>query len=222
MPLNDRRRWHIEDPAPGIDLDQIEPISRRARALLCRSGSPALHRAFVSLWGVGSILAGIDYHAARFMEGLATVDQDSKPDFLVLRNEAVAWVNRVGQLCYFARSVLTAESERTTLTPTIDSVMLFRRKHTAHRSIDAPHREDTEHLQISHAIAFSELSGSLWIPRAGQPSQTTEKYPLGTHYLAFQMQDAAKVHQRLVVERDHRSVMEEGYKVLLLALAGDA
>jgi hypothetical protein len=223
MSLNDRRRWRIPDPRPGVALDAIEPVPVRARALLSRSVTPVSEESFVQVWGAASMLMGLHYHQVRFIEG-AEEDCSSPPfDLLVPRNEAVAWVNRVGQLRYFIKSQLVTEALGPQSTPAIDEVLPFRMKHTAHRSVDSPRKEDTLDLQLSQAIAFSELAGAQWAPRPGVQLPPNGMPSFTTHFITFQMRVSESERRTLNLEIAHPQVMAEGYTVLASLLeAGDA
>ena len=213
MSINDARKWYLTDPMPGAALATIEPLSERAKALLVRSRSTLLHTAFIQVVGAVHMLSGLDYHFKQFVtaiqRGGGLLPQDTSP----IRHEAVAWINRLGQFHYFARSKLVLRNVSVG-TPTIDQLLPFRHKHTAHRSIDKPRAEDSESLQVGHAMAMTDLSGTLWVPR---PPFTPAESPMPsvqTHFLAFQLQASQGEHRTLVIERDHPIVMLEAYSVL--------
>ena len=65
-----------------------------------------------------------------------------------LRHEAVAYVNRLGQLHFFAKSLGHHH-----LLPKTTELLPFRHKHTAHRSIDQPQAESADELR-SQTMAF--------------------------------------------------------------------
>jgi len=213
MPLQDRRAWLLDDPCPGIDLSEIAPVSLRTEALILRSPSPLLHTNFVQIMGAASILAGIEYHYSNFIDLVRQLPSLPGRRFDTVRHEAIAWVNRVGQLHYFCTSPLVRQHLANADTPAIDSVLPFRDKHSAHRSIDAPRREDTPHLQMVHAMMLSDLSGSLWTPRHDGAHQSEQ--PLcTTHYAAFQIQLPEGKYKNLVIELEHQQIMLEGYSVI--------
>ncbi|HET6892512.1 MAG TPA: hypothetical protein VFH31_15520 [Pyrinomonadaceae bacterium] len=74
---------------------------------------------------------------------------DERGIFEMLNHEAVAYLNRLGQFYYFAKALKVNAH-----LPRAYQLMLFRNKHTAHRSIDAPLNEDSD-LREVHATAFS-------------------------------------------------------------------
>jgi hypothetical protein len=220
--MNNRRNWSIVDPDANVELTDIPVLARRARALVCRSPSPVLDRAFVQVWGAVSMLLAMHYHCARFLEGLQESEGTYPRDLMIPRNEAVAWLNRLGQFHYFTSSELVTSADNIPSTPTIDSILPFRHKHAAHRSLDAPRKDDTPELQISQAIALSELSGSYWIPRNGVLDASALP-SFNTHYFAFQIRDTTESRKTFNLEVDHDKVMLEGYKVIeSLLQSGDA
>lgn len=220
-PLNDRRTWNFADPYPDIALDEIEHIPSRAKALIYRSQSALLHTHFVQIVGVKSILSGLDYHYNGFMEMLRRLERPPGPAFEAVRHEAVAWLNRVGQLYYFLKSKLVSDRLSDIQMSAIDAVMPFRQKHTAHRSIDAPKKEDSPASQLYQAMSMSEVGGALWYSRNGPPWQFMLP-SAETHYLCFQipLEDGGRAtHVELNIELQHPLVMNEGYAVLAKLLS---
>jgi hypothetical protein len=66
--MRQRKNWIVGDPATGLPLDQIEPLSLRAHALLVRSDeSPAVATGFLDLAGAIEMLAGMEYHHGNFV-----------------------------------------------------------------------------------------------------------------------------------------------------------
>ncbi len=213
MSLNDFNNWRIEDPYNGVPLADIASISSRATALLARSKSSLLHTNFIQIYSALSILSGIEYHQNRFVEGISKLPTDIPRDFSSVMHEAVAWVNRVGQFYYFKSSALVVNHGSVPATPTIDSIMIFRDKHTAHRSADKPRYEDTFYLQTIHAASLSGMIGFSWIPRLDHPGKSLSSPSIKTHMLSFQIQmPEGKAHD-LVIERDSFSILLEGYTV---------
>ncbi len=66
-----------------------------------------------------------------------------------LHHEAVAYLNRLGQFVYFAEAV-----QLESMLPRAKELLIFRHKHTSHRSIDKPRNESIE-LREMHAMAFN-------------------------------------------------------------------
>lgn len=170
--------WHFTDPFPDLRLMEIAPISVRALSWLARASKDASfpHQSVVQIAGGAKMLGGLEYHHQNFMRRFELLtpmygrqaafikhalgqlpDQQPFPassdaERVILdelNHEAIAYINRLGQFFTFAKSC-GAES----FLPRAAELMLFRHKHTAHRSIDAPRREDTSHLQEVHAMSF--------------------------------------------------------------------
>ena len=209
--LNNRESWTIKDPAPDLALPEISILSERAKALMFRSSSPLLKSDFIQIYGVTSILAGIEYHFANFMKAFGKLRSIEEPVSQAVLHEAVAWLNRVGQFDAFRRSDLLKKNAPANAAPTIEHVMPFRNKHAAHRSVDAPHGENPSTRPL-HAIMLSELGFTYWTSR--QPPQTPGVDIKQTHYLAFQIRLNGAESRNLVIERDHPKVMQEGYGLI--------
>lgn len=223
QPLNDRRSWNTADPHEGIPLEFIEPLSARAQSLLVRSKSPLLHKHFMQIGGVVSMLSGLTYHHDNFVAYQRKLERKFHNDYAPLKHEAVAWVNRVGQLYYFAKSNLVQSMLGVVAIPAIESVMPFRNKHVAHRSFDVPRKEDNSYLQVMHAMSLSDIGGMMWTPRPGTPpADITLGPPVDTHYASFQIQGGDSAVYDLAIEREHPLVLREGYEILLGLLAETA
>lgn len=218
--LNDRRNWNMADPHEGIPLELIEPLSARAHSLLVRSKSPLLHEHFMQIGGVVSILSGLTYHHDNFVAYQRKLERKFNNDYAPLRHEAVAWVNRVGQLYYFAKSSLVQSTLRIVEIPSLESIMPFRNKHVAHRSFDVPRKEDDSCLQVMQAMSLSDIGGMMWTPRPGMPPvEIALGPPVDTHYASFQIRGGDRAVYDLAVEREHPLVLREGYEILSSLLA---
>src|SRR5664279_957318 len=203
MSLNDRASWGWADPCPDKALVQIEVISLRAHALVSRSPSPLLREHFIQIAGVVDILSGLDYHFSNFKRYVKLVQVGSEAGHAELRHEAVAWVNRTGQLHYFVTSHLVKGGSGSIQTPAIDAVLPFRHKHTAHRSSDSPRKSDTAHVRTVHAMSLSILGGTLWTPRKGHRHEPSYTSPADTHFLTFQIQEPVGTSHDLSIEQAH-------------------
>jgi hypothetical protein len=212
--VNDIRNWRIVDPRPGEPLDSITPYSMRARVLVARGASnPILQTSFLQLAGAVSILQGLDYHRDRFVSLISGLAGGAETDEGHLLHEAIAYINRVGQFYYFAESDLVKTRIGRLLTPTMDALVKFRHKHTAHRSIDKPRVEDTQQLQTVHAMTLSEFGGRLWHPKEKLPPGFVGPY-WGRAYLVYQIHTGSKDVFELVIERDHERLMAEAYEII--------
>lgn len=211
--------WHFRDPCPESELTDIPNVSIRAMSWLARaSQSPNFpHDRVLQIAGGARILGGLDYHHHNFMEllrGLESFNLRKKAWFNnaigkarnfgespilqneelrtveMLNHEAIAYINRLGQFFTFARShkvdaILRRASE----------LMIFRHKHAAHRSIDAPRPDDTPHLQEVHAMSFNfHLMMEVSFP-------------------VFQIHDSNRV-VTFHMNSDHEVVMKEAFAAL--------
>lgn len=220
--LNNRRNWNIADPNEGISLESIQPLSSRAESLIARSTSSLLREHFIQIHGVASILSGLTYHHDRFALLRAALKPRFGNDYGPIRHEAVAWVNRVGQLYYFVNSQLVRSRLGGVSIPTVENVMPFRHKHTAHRSFDAPRDEDSAGTKVLHAMSMSDTGGILWTPKSmGTKPGDISTPPVDTHYLSFQIRGKDNRVHNFALERDHPLVLGEGYDVLSRLLASD-
>lgn len=211
--------FNFIDPFPHIPLDDILPVSTRAESWLARAskanqfseGEPA------QILGAVQTLCGLDYHHDQFihylgrlatylkrkkafMDGLKDIPSGSKvsPPFptsterahlTAFRHEAIAYLNRLGQFYYFAKSkkldhILVRSNE----------LLVFRHKHTAHRSIDQPKGEPLT-LREMHAMAFDF---HVW---------NADSFPV------FQINDGEQ-HIFFHMKNDHPLIMEEVFRLL--------
>lgn len=180
--------FHIRDSHPDVELREIRPTEARIRSLVARN----IHACEslddnASIVGSLRIIDGLSYHyrnykrlcdelegylkrhgdyAAALKSGEHIADLQSpglanEDEALLLDNihhETVAYLNRMGQFFYFARR-LGAISRM----PRISSLMPFRNKHTAHRSIDAPRDEAVVERRLQ-AISMASISLSNGVP----------------------------------------------------------
>lgn len=209
--------FHIADPHPKERLNGITPLSARARSWLARVtyGIPEIES--IQTVGAVTMLEGLDYHYARFMElvnrlepyysgflGGAAEDLPNQSsefaqrpfptttemeDLNALDHESVAYLNRLGQFHTFAKARgLAARLVKA------HELMVFRNKHAAHRSIDKP-RGESQQEREHQAMTF----GFYRLTRAGFP---TYQIISGKRHHEFQMR------------RDHPIVMQEAIDAL--------
>jgi hypothetical protein len=226
--------WNLVDENQGKALDEINPLSSRARSMLVRNRTnPLLKFGFINVTGAIEMLEGLEYHhdnVIRLSSALAAGARISETN---VNHEAVAYLNRLGQLFYFSKSefVRNAIIDVTPLIPTIARFMVFRNKHTAHRSIDAPRPEDTEDLRLAHARAVSSVMGSIFSRKPNSMELLYPEFgvPIGLDVLKLHMQKelwsknfktfqtfdtAAGGHVNFTVEIDHPTIAVEAYSVI--------
>lgn len=220
---------NFKDPHEGIDLDEIHPLSERAASHIARSRNLSiLKHSFVNIHGAVEMMQGLTYHHARFMS-LVESCHTTVPTLQTagaLRHEIVAYLNRLGQFWSFSKSDLVKEycpSTEETL-PTISKLIVFKNKHSAHRSIDAPKAKDTDGLQVMNAISLSTLGPQIFHPKPGHtsPDRSSENTDIDleelrcslyrNEYLGFQIYDVKhSTHVQFFIERDHELIMREAY-----------
>lgn len=163
------------------------------------------------------MLSGLDYHYDNFMSKFKLLKsyyqrQEKRMDLLkkgmrnnspnslataselqvleCLEHEAFAYINKLGQFYYFAKAFgLESQLSRAS------ELMRFRHKHTAHRSIDSPRKDDDANVQEWHAQAFG--FGRISID----------------YFLVFQITDhqgSVQFHMR----NDHPIIMQQTFEVL--------
>ena len=172
-------RFNVADPSHGLPLEKISHLIDRLASWLARAtADPAFDESqSVQIIGAVHVLQGMDYHYraylahevlgrayllrleafTRTLKGAGVIPAQDFPRASVdeamhleaLNHEAVAYLNRLGQFYYFARSI-----GRLAEVPRLCALIHFRNKHGAHRSIDVPRGEEPE-VQVGQAMAFS-------------------------------------------------------------------
>lgn len=219
------------DPCPGIALDAISPLSRRAYALMMRNRTkPLLKEGFINIVGAVEMLSGLEYHHDNFVRLSGQLASGQSLDETYPYHEAVAYLNRLGQLYYFARSPLVAKAglDPAAMIPTMEKYVLFRMKHSAHRSIDNP-RHESDNAQILQAMSLTRAWGKMMSLKPGAPNifptpgaaldargvQEFYRKQWQTSYLTFQIYDEDhQMHLNLVLEKEHPHICAEAYSLL--------
>lgn len=206
-------RFNITDPHPGERLGDIMPLSARARSWLARVNVGIPEDESIQAVGAITMLEGLDYHYSRFVKlvnrlgpyfscrGAAWPANSGEAvqrlfptateaeDLNGLDHESVAYLNRLGQFHTFAKAHGLASRLLKT-----HELIVFRNKHTAHRSIDAP-RGESQHEREYQAMTF----GFYRLTRGGFPT--------------YQILSGRK-HHEFDMCRDHPLVMQEAIDVL--------
>jgi len=214
-----RDRWELADPSPAAQLDEVKPLSRRARSVLARRiGDDFVQENFVRLFGALRMLEGLDYHNANFLGIVCEFTRDDFSSEHLINHELVAYLNRLGQFHYFATSQFVAKAlNRRPSLAFIGTLLLFRHKFAAHRSIDKPRKEDSDQLALSLAIHTLDTP-VLMIPR----KQADPYRPMGRKayvrseqwrkmFAGFKVRLDSGRWCRFYPERDHPMVMKEAY-----------
>ena len=226
------------NPEPGTRLEAISPLSQRAYALMMRNRTkPALQEGFIHIIGAIEMLAGLEYHHDNLVRLSGLLAAGKVLDETCLYHEAVAYVNRLGQFHYFAKSALVAKTVTEPLSkiPIIQKFLPFRMKHAAHRSLDNPKKE-TENTQILQAMSLSRSVGRMMTLKPGAadilPPQgaTVDAAGLARFrqmqwqncYLTFQLFDQdAEAHLNLILEKEHPMISTEAYDLIASVVLWD-
>ena len=198
------KTWTVKDRHPELTLQDIIPISHRAFSLVSRNSETlASKEGAMNLLGVLDMLEALDYHFNNFItlkNSDSTINQ---------KHEAVAYLNRVGQLYYFTKSDFTKELisnlDLDSHMSKVNYLKEFRMKNTAHRSLDWPKDESEEYrnrqaLTMLGATNFMFLGNQEYIlPIQKKDSNETELY-------------------YFTPETDHEIVMNQTYKLLELLI----
>lgn len=136
---------------------------------------------------------------------LRPTDSDSRL-FKNAQYEAAAYLCRLGQFYYFAKSAFMADVVAAGSITAIQRLIVFRHKFAAHRSIDKP-QGDLDELQTLHAMSLA-LGGMVWHPLSN-----------GRLAMSFQIRTESSGAENFVPEVDHPAVMGEAYELLSSVLA---
>jgi hypothetical protein len=128
----------------------------------------------------------------------------------------------MGQFYYFAHSDFAKQfvADPDALAPTIARYKRFRDKHSAHRAIDAPRNDDTQHARSNYAWALSSLGGMGFAPKPAQPSRSGPQ-PFNPrviwlqNYFQLQLFDGTPGSAlNFSLEREHPAISVEAYRLL--------
>ena len=213
-----RMRIFLPDPMPGAPLACVQPIALRAKCWYARVWDVMPEDQCMHWLAAVTILSALEYHQLNYIrlaellqsyfgrafkplrihdgssvrERLALSGPSLEEEFHseALDNEAVAYFNRLGQFYYFSRG-----RELLPVMPRTQELIVFRHKHTAHRSADVQRKETPEEI-ASQSTAF----GFARFLQNGQPS--------------YQMREG-EIWQTFTMKTDHPVVMAEAMSVLL-------
>lgn len=169
---NNIDNYNLIDNNSDKEIDAIHPLSARAFSLVARNWTrPLLKLGFINVTGAIEMLEGFEYHHDNIIRLSAELAKGERVSETNINHEAVAYLNRLGQFYYFTKSdfVGNAISDVDAIIPTIAKFLVFRNKHTAHRSMDAPKKDDTYDLKLSHARAVSSVMGSMFSCKPNAP-----------------------------------------------------
>jgi hypothetical protein len=222
--------FQLKDPAPSVPLKDISPISSRALALLVRNQKqPILKTGFLNIYGATDMIDGLEHHCENFMRLIQQLinapafSTESRALENHLRHEIVAYLNRMGQFYYFVKSRFVTEriSGAIELIPIISKFILLREKHTAHRSIDWPRKEDSVHHQQLQAWGLSSISSLTFSPKdkskalANSQKIADPRIMWGENYLCLQMRGKGENEFiNFSVEQEHPKISLEAFNLI--------
>jgi hypothetical protein len=230
------------DPCPGVELGDIPSLGVRAYALMIRRrGHPLLSEHFLNVVGAIEMLSGLHYHQSNIIRlgallASAPWEDSVREEYETnVFHEAVAYVNRMGQFYYFARSacVRKALNGASAHIPTIEKFIGFRMKYTAHRSIDVP-RGEAGHVLEAQARTMSRAIGMIMTLKPGAPermwsgtvkadspeAREMHRQQWQTRDATFQLLDDVRgIFVNLTIAREHESIAKEAYGVIASILA---
>lgn len=185
----------IPDPSPSSYRQCKEPI-RKIHLVFALSASKDEFRTYGErLLGIMEMVEGLKYHYVR----IRGYERSARKRAVELENscrsgerialsptnhhlavhEAVAYLNRLGQIAYFFKSPwmkeLITDEELVPRIPTILALLPIRNKHTAHRQADKERTDDIKDLGI-HQFGLTHLiSGTI-----GNPQESCIEYQFPT------------------------------------------
>lgn len=218
----------IFDPNPGLVLDEIAPLSKRARSLLARAHMVSgVQAQALLLHDTVMILEGLDYHY-RHMAAYSDRNREGsgfpQTDY---GHEVTAYLNRLGQLYYFLHRGLGRQCgiDVSWDAPSVKKFVVLRHKYAAHRSIDM-RRGESDMLAEFHLIG---MSGSLRQPRLDSRAAPLTK---NSEYSAVEavLRESLPVYQIQTVESgvdyvsfcpeiEHLDIMTDAYRAFAKIIA---
>ena len=197
--------WNLQDANAGKEIETIDPLPVRARSLLVRNRTKPMLKAYgvVAVLGAIEMLEGLDYHHDNVIKITSAVVSGDLPraSAVNIDHEVVAYINRVGQFFFFAKSDFAKSviCDFPACIPTIARLMVFRHKYTAHRSMDA-RRGESEDEKVAHARAVSSMMGFIFTPKPNAPKLPTDSVEL------------AQLVREIGVEQFQRDQWKDNYK----------
>jgi hypothetical protein len=162
------------------------------------------------------MIGGLEYHYKAF---LRLIEQQKIGNFSAeddVIHEIVAYLNRLGQFYYFAKSDFVCGILKSTPDMVeIKKILPLRMKNTAHRSYDDPRREDTPELMALQS--FGMLSLQNFIPR-----DSNNPYELGVDDKASKWRKTFQGVQiplhdgevcEFFLETDHPKIIQEAFDI---------
>lgn len=204
----------FKDPNEGIALKDNPILSQRVFSRIVQNKHKIRDMYdYTHIMGSLQFLEGLEYHYNNFVTHLQNLAaKEYLTDDSMLDHEAVAYLNRLGQVYYFAQSLKLFK-----YCPKIKELYLFRRKNTGHRSIDCPMEEDEKNEQIwqSGCLRRKAFSGKFDDNFTVEDFQEYKKEFLSPKryihkkvLVSYQILSGKK-HADFIPQNDHPIIMEE-------------
>lgn len=188
--------YKFQDKHSEKDLEDIYPLSERAFSLMSRNIEKInIDFGAMNVIGILDILEALDYHYSNFIH-LKETDNNINQ-----KHEVVAYINRIGQLHYLAKSdfIKNIIPEVKTLLSKVEDIKEFRMKNTSHRSIDFP-KGVSEEYQNRQAFSLLGIDTLLFLGK--------QQYVLPTEV------ENETIWNFFTPEEDHKILMNQTYKLL--------
>jgi hypothetical protein len=170
------------------------------------------------------MLGGMEHHHANFLYERASILAGESISLDGMKHEAIAFLNRMGQFHHFLRGDFAKQTvaDISAVAPHTATLMVFRNKHAAHRSLDAPRGEPLS-ARLNHQLG---MMGATWTLRPGaQPIafKDGQVIDLSDHQrslvrdyrMSFQITDHVSTQtEYFIPEDDCGTVMVEAYAAL--------
>jgi hypothetical protein len=212
----DSEKWNIQDLHPGIPLSQISSFGERARSLFARSyrSSSAANENLIVLNGAIDMLVELEYHFDLFTQSehqIPAIDQydpsvpdpDRRRHVEAARFEVIAYLSAVGRFHYFIKSKFFTNFISNVVFESVERLIVFRHKYTAHRSFDLPRNDENPEESLMQARSLSSLMGEF--------SRTDIN---GNRAISYQIYSSKTAHVIFTPSVDHLVIISEAYTLI--------
>jgi hypothetical protein len=176
--------WASKDPLPfGSEEERRSAPYMALSHVKAMAISLSMKQGQIDIFGAIEMLGGLQYHYQQFLRirerklsGAVPLDAPDE------RFEAVAYINRIGQFHYFANSAFCKQiMGRSALLeiPTLEKLLPFRHKYTAHRARDNP-RDRYEVNDLHGDYALGAIGGSLSCERRPGAYRSLDSFELAS------------------------------------------
>ena len=161
--------WASKNSLPTPTREVKSPEYLSLEHLINKAKGLAIAQGQVDILGAIEMLCSMQYHYQNFVrkigeKGSGTIDLDAPDE----RYEIVAYINRIGQFCYFSNSPFVRQifgKSGEDLTPSAHRLLVFRHKYSAHRERDKPRKNSGEARELGGELALGALGGFIFSAR---------------------------------------------------------